>query len=193
MRKILYDITIDCVWLKLSCDIYRKTAVIAAHSISGPWYHKPGPCLVRSTLICWRHRIVHWRRFEDWTLSSEASCIQCTQYYSVLYMPLIANFTAWIQVDGETLPEYGMKYSEDGKQASCWIPSEVPKVSVHNRIKRIVDLGRSAAICDLCQRLWEEFYFCNNCVCGWYTLLWKNNPRKVYPSTPSSDFDTIWC
>ncbi|KAJ7817757.1 hypothetical protein B0H14DRAFT_2841611 [Mycena olivaceomarginata] len=35
---------------------------------------------------------------------------------------------AWISVDGVELPEFAVEYSADGKEASCWIPSECDKV-----------------------------------------------------------------
>ncbi|KAJ7340696.1 hypothetical protein DFH08DRAFT_244139 [Mycena albidolilacea] len=34
---------------------------------------------------------------------------------------------AWISVDGVELPEFAVEYSADGKEASCWIPSECDK------------------------------------------------------------------
>ncbi|KAF4614040.1 hypothetical protein D9613_007440 [Agrocybe pediades] len=42
-------------------------------------------------------------------------------------MPSIGNYSAWIEVDGKRLPEYQIKYSGEGKQASCYIPSELGK------------------------------------------------------------------
>lgn len=43
----------------------------------------------------------------------------------------LGNFTAWISVDGEPLAEFNTEISDDGKQATCWIPSEVGKVNIH--------------------------------------------------------------
>ena len=43
-------------------------------------------------------------------------------------MPQIGHFQAWIDVENEQLLEYGVEYSADGKQATCWIPSETGKV-----------------------------------------------------------------
>ncbi|PPQ92582.1 hypothetical protein CVT25_007274 [Psilocybe cyanescens] len=44
-------------------------------------------------------------------------------------MPNINNFSAWVQVDGQPLPEYQIAFSvsEVGTQATCWIPSESGK------------------------------------------------------------------
>ncbi|KAF9556040.1 hypothetical protein CPC08DRAFT_108137 [Agrocybe pediades] len=42
-------------------------------------------------------------------------------------MPSIGNYSAWIEVDGKRLPEYQIQYSGEGKQASCYIPSELGK------------------------------------------------------------------
>ncbi|KAH9481198.1 hypothetical protein JR316_0005718 [Psilocybe cubensis] len=42
-------------------------------------------------------------------------------------MPIIGNFSAWIQVDNQPLPEYQIEYSQDGRKATCWIPSEAGK------------------------------------------------------------------
>jgi hypothetical protein len=38
------------------------------------------------------------------------------------------NFSAWISVDDVELQQYAIEYSKDGKQATCWIPSEAGKV-----------------------------------------------------------------
>ena len=43
-------------------------------------------------------------------------------------MPGIANYSAWIEVDGKKLPEYDIQYSDNGTRATCWIPSEAGKV-----------------------------------------------------------------
>jgi hypothetical protein len=43
-------------------------------------------------------------------------------------MPGIANYAAWIEVDGKKLPEYDVQYSDNGTRATCWIPSEAGKV-----------------------------------------------------------------
>ncbi|KAJ7289090.1 hypothetical protein C8J57DRAFT_1706014 [Mycena rebaudengoi] len=39
-------------------------------------------------------------------------------------MLTLGKFSAWISTGGIALPEYGVKYSADGKEATCWIPSE---------------------------------------------------------------------
>ena len=49
------------------------------------------------------------------------------------HMPQIGNFQAWIDVENEHLPEYAVEYSADGKQATCWIPSEAGKVCFETR------------------------------------------------------------
>lgn len=41
----------------------------------------------------------------------------------------IEQFTAWVTVDDVEVPLYGIEYSADGKQATCWIASEAGKVS----------------------------------------------------------------
>ena len=43
-------------------------------------------------------------------------------------MPGIANYSAWIEVDGKALPEYDIQYSDNGTRVTCWIPSETGKV-----------------------------------------------------------------
>jgi hypothetical protein len=40
----------------------------------------------------------------------------------------IGTLSAWITVDDVELPQYGMQYSPDGKQVTCWIASEMDKV-----------------------------------------------------------------
>lgn len=42
-------------------------------------------------------------------------------------MPGIANYSAWIEVDGKALPEYDIQYSDNGTRATCWVPSEAGK------------------------------------------------------------------
>jgi hypothetical protein len=52
-------------------------------------------------------------------------------FYSPQYsMPTVNNFSAWIEVDGKQLPEYGVQSSANGGQLirTCWIPSEAGKV-----------------------------------------------------------------
>ncbi|KAJ7195870.1 hypothetical protein C8J57DRAFT_1263733 [Mycena rebaudengoi] len=39
-------------------------------------------------------------------------------------MLTLGKFSAWISTGGTALPEYGVKYSANGKEATCWIPSE---------------------------------------------------------------------
>jgi len=39
----------------------------------------------------------------------------------------LGSFSAWISVDNVELEQYGLEISADGKQASCWIPSEAGK------------------------------------------------------------------
>jgi hypothetical protein len=55
-------------------------------------------------------------------------------------MPGILNYSAWIEVDGKKLPEYDVQYSENGTQATCWIPSEAGKVCfpLLSLIKRLI-------------------------------------------------------
>lgn len=43
-------------------------------------------------------------------------------------MPGIANYSAWIEVDGKELSEYDVQYSDNGTRVTCWIPSEAGKV-----------------------------------------------------------------
>ena len=43
-------------------------------------------------------------------------------------MPGIANYSAWIEVDGKELPEYDVQYSDNGTRVTCRIPSEAGKV-----------------------------------------------------------------
>ncbi len=38
------------------------------------------------------------------------------------------DFFAWIEVDGDHLPEYRVEYSREKKQVKCWIPSQAGKV-----------------------------------------------------------------
>jgi hypothetical protein len=40
----------------------------------------------------------------------------------------LGELHAWISVDGVELSEFAVEYSADGKEASCWIPSECDKV-----------------------------------------------------------------
>lgn len=44
-------------------------------------------------------------------------------------MPTFQAFHVTIRVDGKDLPEYDVQVDVDEKQVSCWIPSEVGKVS----------------------------------------------------------------
>ncbi|CAK5278693.1 unnamed protein product [Mycena citricolor] len=44
----------------------------------------------------------------------------------------IGAYSASIHVDGEPLPEYGLETSADGKEVSCWIPSEAGKAFTPN-------------------------------------------------------------
>lgn len=45
-------------------------------------------------------------------------------------MPLELNgFTAWVECRGAELTPYNAERSEDGKSVTCWILSEVGKVS----------------------------------------------------------------
>ncbi|KAJ7160249.1 hypothetical protein C8R46DRAFT_1194645 [Mycena filopes] len=37
------------------------------------------------------------------------------------------EFSAWITVDGQEVPEYDVQISEDEKKVTCWVPSEVGK------------------------------------------------------------------
>ncbi|EDR09830.1 uncharacterized protein LACBIDRAFT_318033 [Laccaria bicolor S238N-H82] len=37
----------------------------------------------------------------------------------------LRKLSAWITVDGKELHEYGAEISDDGKEATCWIPSKV--------------------------------------------------------------------
>ncbi|KAJ7679209.1 hypothetical protein DFH06DRAFT_1032888 [Mycena polygramma] len=47
-------------------------------------------------------------------------------------MPALGPYSCWIEVDGVRLPEYSSEYSADGREATCWIPSEVnKKFSIH--------------------------------------------------------------
>ncbi|KAJ7679275.1 hypothetical protein DFH06DRAFT_1166209 [Mycena polygramma] len=39
----------------------------------------------------------------------------------------LGELDAWISVDGVELSEFAVEYSADGKEASCWIPSECDK------------------------------------------------------------------
>ncbi|KAJ7722255.1 hypothetical protein B0H14DRAFT_3006632 [Mycena olivaceomarginata] len=39
----------------------------------------------------------------------------------------LGELHAWISVDGVELSEFAVEYSADGKEASCWIPSECDK------------------------------------------------------------------
>ena len=47
---------------------------------------------------------------------------------SLSVMLQLGNFSAWIVVDGKTLKEYGVEISDDGMEATCWIPSKVGQV-----------------------------------------------------------------
>ena len=40
----------------------------------------------------------------------------------------LGNLSAWITVDGKKLEEYGVEISDDGREATCWIPSKVGQV-----------------------------------------------------------------
>jgi len=40
----------------------------------------------------------------------------------------LGSLSAWITVDGEELQEYGVEISDNGKEATCWIPSKVGQV-----------------------------------------------------------------
>ena len=54
-----------------------------------------------------------------------------SQAFSPQYsMPTVDNFSAWIEVEGKQLPEYGVQTSVNGDQLirTCWIPSEAGKV-----------------------------------------------------------------
>ncbi|PFH48368.1 hypothetical protein AMATHDRAFT_5862 [Amanita thiersii Skay4041] len=42
-------------------------------------------------------------------------------------MPKLGTFEARIRIDGVELPEYGIEIDEEGKKASCWVPSEAGK------------------------------------------------------------------
>ncbi|KJA14690.1 hypothetical protein HYPSUDRAFT_48907 [Hypholoma sublateritium FD-334 SS-4] len=42
-------------------------------------------------------------------------------------MPAAGHISAWVQVNGIRLPEYGTTVSADGTEVSCWIPSEAGK------------------------------------------------------------------
>ena len=44
-------------------------------------------------------------------------------------MPKLGDYEAWIRVDGEKLPEYGI--NSEATEITCWIPSEVGKVRYH--------------------------------------------------------------
>ncbi|KIJ98149.1 hypothetical protein K443DRAFT_681020 [Laccaria amethystina LaAM-08-1] len=44
----------------------------------------------------------------------------------------LGNLSAWITVDGKELKEYGVEISDDGKEATCWIPSKVGQQFVVN-------------------------------------------------------------
>ncbi|TFK69681.1 hypothetical protein BDN72DRAFT_840044 [Pluteus cervinus] len=39
----------------------------------------------------------------------------------------LGKFTAWIEVNGEHLPEFGPIVSDDSETVSCWVPSEAGK------------------------------------------------------------------
>jgi hypothetical protein len=43
-------------------------------------------------------------------------------------MPKFQTLHAGITIDGEDLPEYDVQVDDNGKQVSCWIPSEAGKV-----------------------------------------------------------------
>ncbi|KAJ7759402.1 hypothetical protein DFH07DRAFT_741148 [Mycena maculata] len=46
----------------------------------------------------------------------------------------LGQFSASVSVDGAELSEYAVEYSADGKEATCWIPSENDKASCsHNQ------------------------------------------------------------
>lgn len=40
----------------------------------------------------------------------------------------LGDLAAWITVDGRELEEYGVEISDNGKEATCWIPSKVGQV-----------------------------------------------------------------
>lgn len=51
-------------------------------------------------------------------------------FFSIYYhMPTFQAFHATIRVDDKDLPEYDVQVDDKEKQVSCWIPSEVGKVS----------------------------------------------------------------
>ncbi|PBL03272.1 hypothetical protein ARMGADRAFT_1056489 [Armillaria gallica] len=55
------------------------------------------------------------------------------------------DFFAWIEVDGDHLPEYRVEYSREKKQVKCWIPSQAGKAfSVHwrHRNRQFATSGR---------------------------------------------------
>lgn len=43
-------------------------------------------------------------------------------------MPTHKEFTAWISVNGKTLPEYQVEVEKNGRKAFCYIPSEAGQV-----------------------------------------------------------------
>ncbi|KAF4571660.1 hypothetical protein EYR36_009003 [Pleurotus pulmonarius] len=48
----------------------------------------------------------------------------------------LEKFTAWVTIDGEETPEYNVEISDDGKEATCWIASQVNKpFEVHWRVE----------------------------------------------------------
>jgi hypothetical protein len=56
--------------------------------------------------------------------------VACFRPLSASLSPMLqlGNLSAWITVDGKELKEYGVEISDDGKEATCWIPSKVGQV-----------------------------------------------------------------
>ncbi|KAF9037664.1 hypothetical protein BJ165DRAFT_1502382 [Panaeolus papilionaceus] len=42
-------------------------------------------------------------------------------------MPTKDNFSVWIEVEGRSLPEYGITISKEDQSVECWVPSELNK------------------------------------------------------------------
>ena len=64
-----------------------------------------------------------------WPIQVTISVTWHSSYSSIAVLMLhLDSFSAWISVDKVGLQAYAIEYSTDGKQATCWIPSEEGKV-----------------------------------------------------------------
>ena len=88
-------------------------------------------------------------------------------------MPTYGDHKAWVLVDGEEAPEFGVKVEvpepprahEDPVVVSCWIPSELGKVcNIVSSIKTAISL-----LLEFCSSLpqWYQYCFCMSLIYRW--------------------------